>query len=108
MADITQRFIDTLNFHKDHPGAEDIDEAGKAHVEIDQQHANHILAVIKDHQDGKTTDDEFKQQLLDILEHELFEPHETMSKTMVRNILKHDFGIDKDPVPEKPLSGDTV
>ena len=108
MADITQRFIDTLNFHKDHPGAEDLDEAGKAHVEIDQAHANHILEVIRDHQNGQTTDEEFKQQLLDILEHEDFEPHETMSKTMVRNILKHDFNINKDPVPEQPISGDTV
>jgi tryptophanyl-tRNA synthetase len=109
MADLTQRFIDTLNFHKEHPGAEDLDETGIAHVKIDQAHANHILSVIEEHQAGKTTDEEFKQQLLDILEHELFKPHETMSKTMVRNILKHDFGINKDPVPVPPAEPtDTV
>ena len=109
MATITQRFIDTLNFHKEHPGAPDIDEAGKAHVEKDQAHANTILSVIEDHQSGKTSDEEFKQALLDLLAHEDFAPHETMSKTMIKNILREDFGIDGlDNLPQQVPGTPTV
>ena len=90
---ITQRFLDTLNFHKDHPGAEDLDEAGLAHVAVDQAHATTILEVVADHQSGKLSEEEFKQALLDLLAHEEFEPHETMAKTQIRNILREDFGI---------------
>jgi tryptophanyl-tRNA synthetase len=103
MATITQRFIDTLNFHKEHPGAPDIDEAGKAHVVIDQAHAATILSVVEDHQSGKTTDEEFKQALLDLLAHEDFEPHETMAKTQIKNILRHDFGVEvEENAPSAP------
>jgi hypothetical protein len=60
MANITQRFIDTLNIHASGAqAATDLDEAGKAHVEIDKDHGTRILAVVTDHQAGKTTDDQF-------------------------------------------------
>lgn len=104
MAQITQRFIDTLLFHKDHPGAEDLDADGIAHVEIDQSHANHVLDIITRHNEGKTSDEECKQELLDCLEHDHFAPHETMSKTMIKNILREDFGVEVNDTPP----GDTV
>jgi hypothetical protein len=105
MAQLTQRFLDTLNFHMQHEGADDLDEAAKAHVAIDQAHARTILEVIEVHQKGDSTDEEFKQQLLDLLAHEDFEPHETMAKTQIKNILREHFDTHVDaPTPPAPES----
>jgi hypothetical protein len=108
MAALTQRFIDTLKFHKDHQGAEGLDNAGLEHLAVDQQHAGLILSVVEEHQADKTTDEEFKQQLLDMLEQELFKSNETMSKTMIRNILREHFDTNVDPIPQAPSEEPTV